>query len=222
MKATPFYLGFGGRITRSQFWLKFVLPVMIVTVSVCLIVRKGVLLNAALTIWVLLLLWPFVAVLAKRWHDRNKSGWWTLIALIPLVGQVWVIIECGCLPASKDFGRARLAQRYNFSRIEADELHRLLAEMRPKQFSSSADLSNCIVRNDLGRKYPNISGVVRMRERGREWDFHGGFPPHIYRRICDLMWLDNEGTKAQPVGFIPFKKILAQRGRLIRRRFWVA
>jgi uncharacterized membrane protein YhaH (DUF805 family) len=25
----------------------------------------------------LLLLWPSLAVVAKRWHDRDKSGWWS-------------------------------------------------------------------------------------------------------------------------------------------------
>ena len=36
----------------------------------------------------------------KRWHDRGKSGWWVLIALIPLVGPIWAIIETGFLPGT--------------------------------------------------------------------------------------------------------------------------
>jgi uncharacterized membrane protein YhaH (DUF805 family) len=34
-------------------------------------------------------LWPGIAVSIKRWHDRNKSGWWVWINLIPLVGAIW-------------------------------------------------------------------------------------------------------------------------------------
>jgi uncharacterized membrane protein YhaH (DUF805 family) len=45
----------------------------------------------------LVLLWPSLAVYTKRWHDRNKSGWWTLIALIPVIGGLWLLIELGFL-----------------------------------------------------------------------------------------------------------------------------
>ena len=45
----------------------------------------------------LLLFWPQVGVSVKRWHDRNKSGWWVLIALVPFVGWVWVLVENGFL-----------------------------------------------------------------------------------------------------------------------------
>jgi uncharacterized membrane protein YhaH (DUF805 family) len=41
--------------------------------------------------------WCSVAVTAKRWHDRNKSGWWILINLIPLVGPIWALVENGFL-----------------------------------------------------------------------------------------------------------------------------
>jgi uncharacterized membrane protein YhaH (DUF805 family) len=41
-----------------------------------------------------------LAVQIKRWHDRNKSGWWVLISLIPLIGPIWAIIETGFLPGT--------------------------------------------------------------------------------------------------------------------------
>ena len=44
-----------------------------------------------------LVLWPAIATSVKRWHDRDKSGWWTLINLIPVVGIIWVIVENGFL-----------------------------------------------------------------------------------------------------------------------------
>jgi len=33
----------------------------------------------------------------KRWHDRDKSGWWVLINFIPILGGLWSLIECGFL-----------------------------------------------------------------------------------------------------------------------------
>lgn len=44
----------------------------------------------------ILYLWATYAVTAKRWHDRDKSGWWSLIGLIPF-GSIWMLVECGFL-----------------------------------------------------------------------------------------------------------------------------
>lgn len=37
------------------------------------------------------------AVMVKRCHDRGKSGWWSLVSLIPLVGFIWVIVDLGVM-----------------------------------------------------------------------------------------------------------------------------
>jgi hypothetical protein len=34
----------------------------------------------------------------RRLHDRNKSGWWAALYLLPFVGWLWLVIECGILP----------------------------------------------------------------------------------------------------------------------------
>jgi uncharacterized membrane protein YhaH (DUF805 family) len=38
--------------------------------------------------------------LSGPWHDRNKSGWWVLIAFVPVIGGLWYLIECGFLPGT--------------------------------------------------------------------------------------------------------------------------
>jgi uncharacterized membrane protein YhaH (DUF805 family) len=48
----------------------------------------------------LLLLWPTVAVSVKRWHDRNLSGWWVLVALLPVIGWAWALVANGLLPGT--------------------------------------------------------------------------------------------------------------------------
>jgi uncharacterized membrane protein YhaH (DUF805 family) len=41
--------------------------------------------------------WSIFAVTTKRWHDRDKSGWWFLINFLPVIGGFWALIENGCL-----------------------------------------------------------------------------------------------------------------------------
>ena len=49
----------------------------------------------------LMLTWMHLAVFTKRWHDRDKSGWMVLINLIPFVGVLWTLIECGFLDGTQ-------------------------------------------------------------------------------------------------------------------------
>lgn len=42
-----------------------------------------------------------LALYAKRWHDRDKSGWWSLIILVPLIGAIWAIVELGILEGTR-------------------------------------------------------------------------------------------------------------------------
>ena len=58
-------------------------------------------------IFALLALIPSVIVYIKRFHDRDKSGWWVLIGLIPIIGPIWLLVECGFLkgtPGPNRFG----------------------------------------------------------------------------------------------------------------------
>ncbi|WP_103918034.1 DUF805 domain-containing protein [Alcanivorax sp.] len=48
--------------------------------------------------------YPAIMVQIKRWHDRDKSGWWCLINLIPF-GNLWVLVECGFLPGTSGLNR---------------------------------------------------------------------------------------------------------------------
>ena len=48
----------------------------------------------------LAVLWPALAITAKRWHDRNRSAWWILINLVPVIGSLWTFVECGLMPGT--------------------------------------------------------------------------------------------------------------------------
>jgi len=55
----------------------------------------------------LALLWPSLAIAAKRWHDVDKSAWWILIALVPVVGGLIALVFNGFVagtPSANRFG----------------------------------------------------------------------------------------------------------------------
>ncbi len=100
-----------GRVSRSDFWLKYFLPSIVlypVIFIVLVIVLTGLDILASsqassveagvhLIIGGLLGIITSTLVNIKRWHDRNKSGWWTLIILVPIIGPIWALIECDFL-----------------------------------------------------------------------------------------------------------------------------
>jgi hypothetical protein len=90
---------------------------------------------------------------------------------------------------------------------EREEFELLVAEMQPKGFISSAQVSNFIVRNRLGDKYKHISGVLKMENDGSIWDFNGGFPPKIYAMLCERLNLGNKGTSSRVIDFTAFKDL---------------
>jgi hypothetical protein len=53
----------------------------------------------------IVVLWPALAVQAKRWHDLNKSAWHILVNLIPLVGPIWAFIQTGLIPGTPGSNR---------------------------------------------------------------------------------------------------------------------
>ena len=42
-------------------------------------------------------IWISFAVMVKRCHDRDKTGWFIFIMLVPLIGPIWLLVELGFL-----------------------------------------------------------------------------------------------------------------------------
>jgi len=86
-----------GRINRKTYWLA-ILPLAVsyaVTDMMTESADESIVVLAHIIM--VILIWPSLAVQTKRWHDRDKSGWWNLISLIPIVGSIWAFIELGFL-----------------------------------------------------------------------------------------------------------------------------
>lgn len=101
-----FLFSFQGRISRYQLWVQFILPYFVLEVIVLVIDLLTGMYNAHTgvgvlsTIFSLLMIWPYLAIQVKRCHDRDRSGWFLLISLIPIVGAIWLFVELGCLRGS--------------------------------------------------------------------------------------------------------------------------
>jgi uncharacterized membrane protein YhaH (DUF805 family) len=92
-----------GRLNRQPFWIGSIILAVVNFVAGIII---GIVLgnssagNFVAVIISLVLLYPGVNIGIKRFHDRDKTGWWVLILLIPIVGAIWYFIEAGCLPGT--------------------------------------------------------------------------------------------------------------------------
>lgn len=99
-----------GRISRRTFWLYGVLALSgLALLGRALLGIARWRADEAELAMNLLLLWPAIAISAKRWHDRDKSAWWVLVALIPLVGWLWMLVDNGFrrgTPGPNRFGAA--------------------------------------------------------------------------------------------------------------------
>ena len=95
------FFSFEGRINRRKFWLGIVILWAVVWILALLAAAANSgFLWGLISVLSVLLIWPSLALSIKRWHDRNKSGWWILIGLIPIIGGIWVLVETGFLPGT--------------------------------------------------------------------------------------------------------------------------
>lgn len=96
------YASFGGRAIRSEFWW-FMLFALIVNAI-------GTQINDSVSgIISLALVLPSLAVGARRLHDIEKSGWWLLLGIIPLVNFLLIYWYCQPgTPAENKYGQASI------------------------------------------------------------------------------------------------------------------
>jgi len=85
------YANFSGRDTRQEYWMfyLFYMIAYIVLAVIDGILGTGGLLGGLFALGSLV---PSVAIAARRLHDIDKSGWWQLILLIPIIGVIVLIV----------------------------------------------------------------------------------------------------------------------------------
>lgn len=106
------YFDFSGRSRRKEFWMWVLFVLIVYIVAVFLDVQLGFANSTSSSefgdgtasanfnvqggllsmIAGLAFLIPGLAVAVRRMHDQDKSGWWLLIALIPIIGGIWLLV----------------------------------------------------------------------------------------------------------------------------------
>jgi uncharacterized membrane protein YhaH (DUF805 family) len=107
------WFSFDGRISRRSWWLGYALPILGLNMLAALldtVLGFAQWQGGRAPVQVVTSLVTFVGGLAggaKRWHDRDCSGWWQLVLLIPAIGWLWNLIAVGFLrgnPGPNRFG----------------------------------------------------------------------------------------------------------------------
>jgi len=95
------YSTFEGRAARSEYWwfVLFILLISIATNVLDLVMFTGLAREIGVISLLIILatLLPELAVTTRRLHDVNRSGWWQLLWLVPILGWIpliyWTVIR---------------------------------------------------------------------------------------------------------------------------------
>ena len=91
------YVGFTGRARRKEYWFFHLFNVLIAIALGVLDSMLGTF-NAQLgygvlsLVYILAVIVPSLAVSFRRLHDTNRSGWWLLLAFVPLIGGLVLLV----------------------------------------------------------------------------------------------------------------------------------
>ena len=90
------YVGFDGRAARSEFWW-FALFTFLVSLAL------GIVSQSLSSLFSLSVLLPSLAVGSRRLHDTDRSAWFLLLWLVPVIG--WIILIVWAIQEGKEPNR---------------------------------------------------------------------------------------------------------------------
>jgi uncharacterized membrane protein YhaH (DUF805 family) len=106
------FLWMSGRNGRAMYWMISLVQVLVLGIFVFVASIAAHKEGADQSIMALLSMGSFLPVILasawigwmnmiRRYHDRGKSGWWALMAFLPIIGPIWQFIELGFLPGEE-------------------------------------------------------------------------------------------------------------------------
>lgn len=106
------YANFNGRARRKEYWMFalfniiFLVLAMIVD-NVAGTTIKGLPYGLFYFLYAISIMIPGISVSVRRLHDIGKSGWYYFIALIPIVGPIWLLVlMCSdSIPGENQYGQ---------------------------------------------------------------------------------------------------------------------
>ncbi|MDN5380528.1 DUF805 domain-containing protein [Streptomyces sp. LB8] len=84
------YAVFTGRARRREYWMFFL--VNFIVGLVLAVIGRVLDLEILQYLYSLAVLLPGLGVAVRRLHDTGRSGWWLLIALVPLIGAIVLLV----------------------------------------------------------------------------------------------------------------------------------
>lgn len=96
MTSSQILFSFEGRINRAKYWGYNIMLAIVMGIIAVLDVAITGQISAIYIIAAVLSIWPSFAIAIKRCHDRDRSGWFVLVALVPLL-NLWYIVEIAFL-----------------------------------------------------------------------------------------------------------------------------
>ncbi len=109
------YATFSGRARRSEYWFFVLFNMIALIVAAVLDNVLGINFKTGgmeipygylYLLYSLFALIPSLAVAVRRLHDVSKSGWMLLIAIIPIIGGIWllVLLVSDSKPGENEYG----------------------------------------------------------------------------------------------------------------------
>lgn len=114
------YFDFKGKMPLKQYWISNLLVLSLVTLSVTFFLSLLVgldcisssLADGMDTLFTLFIFIPTLACGIRRLRDAEKSPWWMLLSIVPIIGWIWLI----CLLCQKG-ENISLKTRFRFADI---------------------------------------------------------------------------------------------------------
>ncbi|HEX5081730.1 MAG TPA: DUF805 domain-containing protein [Blastocatellia bacterium] len=107
------YADFSGRARRKEYWM-FVLFNILICIAIMIFsailasidTSLALIGTLLLVVYGLAIIVPGLAVTVRRLHDTGRSGWWILIALVPVAGIVLLVFEVqDSTPGENEYGK---------------------------------------------------------------------------------------------------------------------
>ena len=98
LKVLKQYADFNGRARRTEYWMFALFNAIFLLIAALLDNLLGLTFNEHFPYgyiyiaYALAVLIPGLAVAVRRLHDVGKSGWFYFIALIPIIGSIWLLV----------------------------------------------------------------------------------------------------------------------------------